>query len=126
MFFNITVENLFQILSTQIRTKKFFTFKERGVDYIPHLLFVDDVLIFGQANNSMIKAVREALDKFSLFMGMTVNRAKSGIVYSKACSVEIITRLESLINIPAVSFPLNTRDFHSHHGSSGIMNVVCC
>lgn len=79
------MKNLSQFLFTQIRNKNFHIFKQEGVDPISHRLFASDVLLFGQANKSTTMAVKEVLNKFSDFVGMSINREKSGVVYSKAC-----------------------------------------
>lgn len=45
---------------------------------VSHLLFADDILVFGQANKSIMMVVKEAIESFFNFTSMEVNRAKEG------------------------------------------------
>lgn len=86
--------------------KKFHLFKLGRIDSISHLLFVDDVIIFRQANHSTIKADEDVLHQFTRYTGMQINHSKSSVVYSKSCSMELREILENLIQISAKDFPI--------------------
>lgn len=100
------MDNLSNLLQTQIRNKKFHIFKLGGVDSIPNLLFADDVFIFGQVDLSTILATKQALDEFSLFSRMKVNNEKSIMVFSKSFSQRLQSRLEVVNNVPIKEFPI--------------------
>lgn len=78
-------------------------FKQGGVDSMSHLLFADDILVFGQTTRSSLIAVKEDLDIFSNFMQLQINASKSGVAYSKSC---VSRSLEGVINLPTTSFPI--------------------
>jgi hypothetical protein len=50
---------------------------------IHHLLFADDLLIFGKASISEASSFKLCLDKYYLWSGQTINASKSSIRFSK-------------------------------------------
>jgi hypothetical protein len=50
---------------------------------IHHLLFADDLLIFGKASISEATTLKKCLDKYCLWSGQTINATKSSIRFSK-------------------------------------------
>jgi hypothetical protein len=50
---------------------------------INHLLFADDLLIFGKANLKEASSIKTYLEKYCLWSGQTINNDKSSIRFSK-------------------------------------------
>jgi hypothetical protein len=50
---------------------------------IHHLLFADDLLLFGKASISEATTLKKCLDKYCLWSGQTINATKSSIRFSK-------------------------------------------
>lgn len=50
---------------------------------ISHLLFADDLLLFGEASEKQIDCMLQCLDLFCSSSGQKVNRAKSSILFSR-------------------------------------------
>jgi hypothetical protein len=55
----------------------------RNGPLISHLMFADDLLLFGQANDDNLKTVLEVLQKFCAMSGQQVNYDKSSISFSR-------------------------------------------
>ena len=53
---------------------------------ISHLLFADDILLFGEASVSQIRCVQKCLQKFCSLSGEKVSQAKTQIYFSKNMS----------------------------------------
>ena len=70
---------------------------------ITHLLFVDDVLLFGTANVSEWKAYKEALDLFCSATGMVVSMEKSSFLYQ---DVDEDTRSQIAELLPYIMAPV--------------------
>lgn len=71
---------------------------------ISHLLFVDDILVFGQTNKSILGVVNEVVKLFTSYTCMEINKEKSGIVFSKSC--EVTNELLAINGLPQHFFPL--------------------
>jgi hypothetical protein len=59
--------------------------KAKGLQ-ISHLLFADDMLVFSRANVKSFKGINLLLDSFANNTGLSVNKDKSRIYFSKGCS----------------------------------------
>ena len=82
----------------------------KGFQYSPdlsitHLLFVDDVLLFGIGTVSEWKAYKEALDLFCSATGMAVNKEKSSFLYQ---DVNEDIRCQIVELLPYSMAPINT------------------
>jgi hypothetical protein len=55
----------------------------RGCAPINHLLFADDLLLFGKASLSEAASLRSCLDKYCSWSGQSINASKSSIRFSK-------------------------------------------
>lgn len=71
-----------------------------------NLMFVDDVLIFGQSNRKVVVVVKVALKTFTSFAGMAINQRKSILVLLVACTTQMKLKFEGILNILVVSFSI--------------------
>lgn len=54
----------------------------RGNVPVSHLLFADDLLLFGRVDESTAFAIRNVLEKFCIDSGEKINEAKSKLIFS--------------------------------------------
>lgn len=56
----------------------------RSLPKISHLMFVDDLLLFGKATDTQMRVIKRIfLDKFCSMYGQRINYDKSNILFSK-------------------------------------------
>lgn len=55
---------------------------------ISHLLFADDILLFGEVNHGKISSLKSILDSFCFMSGQTVSIDKSRVLFSKNTSID--------------------------------------
>jgi hypothetical protein len=60
---------------------------------ISHLMFADDLLLFGKATEENVKAITDTLDSFSSLSGQMVSLEKTSILFSKNTSQNVKTSL---------------------------------
>lgn len=70
---------------------------------ISHLLFVDDVLIFGRAQFPTLRALSHNLSILGEACGFVMNNSKSSICFS--ISTKDISQLSNIVNMHYGSFP---------------------
>jgi hypothetical protein len=70
---------------------------------IHHLLFVDDLLIFGEASVSVVASIKSYLDKYCRWSSQLINVSKSSIQFSRNTNS---TTTEPISNI--IPYPSNT------------------
>ncbi|XP_028553350.1 uncharacterized protein LOC114580332 [Dendrobium catenatum] len=63
----------------------FIGFQKQGMN-LSHLLYVDDLLIFGDASISICAVLREVLNHFAMISGLLVNHDKSQVILSSYIS----------------------------------------
>lgn len=81
--FSIVIDLLSCLLNKKVEVEK-FTPLSHGPDFhISHLLFADDVLIFGKSNPSTTVSLRKSLDKLALYSGLCINDDNSSLCFSK-------------------------------------------
>jgi hypothetical protein len=73
-------------------------FKREKSLQISHLLFADDMLVFCRANKKSFKGVNDLLDKMGNNTGLSINRDKSKVYFSKGCS-----NIQELLNTLKIS-----------------------
>nr|KYP69646.1 Transposon TX1 uncharacterized [Cajanus cajan] len=66
---------------------------------LSHLLFADDILLFGQALEDQARLMASVLEEFSRSSGLKVNSTKSKFVSSRRVSQRRIDTLEGLLGI---------------------------
>jgi len=54
-------------------------------NYVTHLLFADDMLVFVKANKGSLRELNKVIDDFSLHTGLLINEIRSKIYFSKGC-----------------------------------------
>ncbi|MCH86180.1 RNA-directed DNA polymerase (Reverse transcriptase) [Trifolium medium] len=94
--FVLSMDKLTHIISDVIETGRWKPMRAgRNGPWISHLMFVDDLLIFGQATTETMTAVREVLDTFSAMSGHKVNYDKSSIFFSENVCTSLRTILSA-------------------------------
>lgn len=68
----------------------------RSSPTIHHLLFADDLLIFGKATLLEANSIKSCLDKYCSWFGQSINTSKSSIKFSKNSNY---TTSSSILNI---------------------------
>jgi hypothetical protein len=66
---------------------------------ITHLLFVDDSVVFLEATNASMRALKEVLEKYEESSGQKVNLQKSSIYFGKGCNADSRNSLKGVIGI---------------------------
>jgi hypothetical protein len=69
----------------------------RNSPAINHLLFADDLLIFGKATLLEASSIKSCLDKYCTWSGQTVNAYKSSIIFSKNTNPTTSTFILSIL-----------------------------
>jgi hypothetical protein len=69
----------------------------RNVSAIHHLLFADDLIIFGRASVAEVASIKLCLDKYCKWSGQLVNASKSSIHFTKNTLPSISTAIKSII-----------------------------
>jgi hypothetical protein len=70
---------------------------------ITHLLFADDILIFGKATSTEAGTIKSCLDSYCAWSGQKVNMAKSFIHFSKNTLTSTINSIEGIIHFKNTS-----------------------
>ena len=78
-------------------------FKRGTQSYVSHLLFADDLLMFSKANQRSFKKIDKIVNAFAFSTGLSVNKAKSKIFFSKTCHHK--SALSRLLSIPEGYLP---------------------
>jgi mannosylglycoprotein endo-beta-mannosidase len=65
----------------------------RNGPWISHLMFNDDLLLFGQASTTSMESFMRALQLFCSMSGQQVNQDKSSILFSRNVNVEVRKQL---------------------------------
>ena len=76
------VEGLSRVIIVARKEGKLIGIRVSGLEYITHLLFVNDVLLFGHGSVREAQSYKEIMDIFFKEMGMEVNLLKSSISFN--------------------------------------------
>ncbi|KAF7844993.1 ribonuclease H [Senna tora] len=63
---------------------------------ITHLMFADDLLLFGEATSEQATYIKDCLDRFCLITGQRINASKSSIYFSKNTKDEVANDILTL------------------------------
>lgn len=78
----IVVEYLSRLVTEAARSGRIELYTSGGAVVESHLAFADDVIIFFcRSSRKTITALREVLDEFADFSGLTINRNKSVAIF---------------------------------------------
>jgi hypothetical protein len=105
------------ILGSKVFSRLMFKDKRNGClkglriakNYPPihHLLFADDLLIFGEASVSVATSIKSCLDKYCRLLGQSINASKSSIRFSKNTNPTTIELISNIIPYPSnINTPL--------------------
>jgi hypothetical protein len=75
----------------------------RSCSPITHLLFADDLLIFGKATSSEASTIKDCLDSYCKWSGQAVNTTKSSILFSKNTTASSINSIKGILPFKATS-----------------------
>jgi len=64
---------------------------------ITHLLFADNLLIFGKATSSEASTIKDFLDSYCKWSGQAINIDKSSILFSKNTTTSPINSIKSIL-----------------------------
>jgi hypothetical protein len=78
----------------------------RNCTAIHHLLFADDLLIFGKATVTVAASIKACLDKYCRWSGQLVNVSKSSIRFSKNTNPSKTERISTIIPYSSNPQPL--------------------
>ncbi|XP_021740038.1 uncharacterized protein LOC110706423 [Chenopodium quinoa] len=114
--FIICMEYFSRMIHKECDRKSWSPFRFRvGKTNISHLLFADDVLLFGQTDKKTLKALASTLSSFYTLSGQKMNDQKSSILFSPTPQ-SMIDEFEQELNITATSdlgkylgFPLSSK-----------------
>ena len=73
----------------------------RNCSAIHHLLFTDDLLIFGKAIVLVVASIKSCLDKYCRWSGQMINASKSSIKFSKNIISSKFEAISSIIPYPS-------------------------
>jgi hypothetical protein len=73
----------------------------RNCSAIHHLLFVDDLLIFGKTTIFEASSIKTCLDKYCCWSGQSINATKSSIRFSKNINPTICSAISNIIPYPS-------------------------
>jgi hypothetical protein len=84
---------------------------------ITHLLFADNLLIFGKATSSEASTIKDFLDSYCKWSGQAINIDKSSILFSKNTTTSPINSIKSILPLKLLQQKLNIWDFHFSLGN---------
>ena len=98
--FNICLERLTQMINVACLGKQWTPFwVGRKKVPISHLLFADDLLLFGRVDEATAFTVRQVLEDFCLASGQKINEAKSKLVFSPNTPNECRELFQETLNV---------------------------
>ena len=81
--FLLVVEELSRIIHNAKENREIKGIKVSTCEEVTHTLFVDDVLIFGEASIRNIDAFSSLIDKYKRATGMVVNMEKYNLIHNE-------------------------------------------
>jgi hypothetical protein len=76
----------------------------RNGPMVSHLMFADDLLLFGEAKEGQMQCVIDTLNKFCNLSGQEVSQEKTSIYFSKNVSRELKNKLIRISGFKGVSY----------------------
>jgi hypothetical protein len=94
---------------------------------IHHLLFADDLLIFGKATPKEASCIHSCLKKYCLWSGQSINNGKSSIKFSKntnPTTAELILDILPFSSFPSRSLYLGLPILFGNSKHSAFLNII--
>jgi len=120
------IERLAQLIESLIMEGKWKAIPlTRGGTCISHLMFADDIVLFGEASTQQAQVIKDCLEDFCAWSGQKINTQKSSIYFSpntnEAMSVEICNVLNiarttdfgCYLGVPTINGRVNSAMFQS-------------
>ncbi|VFQ89348.1 unnamed protein product [Cuscuta campestris] len=105
LLFVLIMEYLSRLLQ-QLKHNKLFRFHPMcGTLKLINLCFADDLIVVCRADENSIQCVMKVLHKFQRTIGLSINKAKSQIIFG-GVDKSTQDRLQKMIDIPIGEFPL--------------------
>jgi hypothetical protein len=99
----------------------------RNTPSIHHLLFADDLLIFGKATPKEANSIHSCLSKYSLWSGQSINNGKSSIRFSKntnPTTAALILDILPFSSNPSKSIYLGLPILFGNSKRSAFLNII--
>lgn len=97
--FVLCMDKLSHLIDEEVRDKKWKAIRVgKGGTFISHLMFVDDLLMFGEAIEKQIRCVMNTLKTFCRMSVQEVSQDKTSILFSKNVSRSIHIKLTHMSN----------------------------
>ncbi|XP_030479414.1 uncharacterized protein LOC115696664 [Cannabis sativa] len=98
--FIIAADILWRLITTRMNEGSIHGFKvSRNGPPITHLMFADDVILFGKASVKEAKGFRKCLEDYCLWSGQAVNYQKSTVFFSKGVPSRLAGEISELLNM---------------------------
>ncbi|XP_061371034.1 uncharacterized protein LOC133313656 [Gastrolobium bilobum] len=92
--FVLCMEKLSHLITDSLEKKEWKPKKAgKGGPSISHLLFADDLMLFGEADSDQIRIVMSCLNKFGSMSGQKVSLKKSSIFFSKNVPQDVVNAI---------------------------------
>ena len=109
--FILCLEYLSRKIHEACANKDWVPFKvRRNTSEISHLMFADDILLFGEASLSTLSTMKAILRSFFHLSGQKINESKSMLYFSPNTAIDVRDEFEQELNI------LSTKDLGSYLG----------
>lgn len=84
--FVLCIDKLYHLISQAVEEDGWKPLREgRNMPMVSHLMFVDDLLLFGKADASQIRCVNRVLEEFCRMSGQKVSVEKTSIFFLQEC-----------------------------------------
>lgn len=102
--FTMCMERLPLLIKDAIKCDDWILIKlNRYTPYISHILFVDNLVLFGDCSIKQIKVIKEVLDKFCAASGSKISVWKTKILFSKNMSAKMVNVVSRVSGFDQVS-----------------------
>ena len=98
--FNICLEALSQMIHKECEEKEWTPFGV-GRKKVPvsHLMFADDLILFGRVDETTAFSVRRTFERFCEFSGQKINESKSKLTFSRNTPEEMRVLFQNTLNV---------------------------
>lgn len=101
LLFVLCMEHLTQLIQKSVRAGQWMCIRaSRNGPPVSHLLFADDLFLFGKATEKQARVMAGCLEEFCRVSGQKINTAKSLLYVSKNVETGLANRMSSLFGVP--------------------------